>query len=142
MAKRSIQITACLLITLLGGCYAPTELTLNATQKAEWVEFSGKTTLPDGAQLLVGIYRPEMGDPIAQALPIIKKGHYQGKLKSGRLPKGRYRLVAEFSPRAFTWSSQVLPKVGKNGENLHGPLVVKSEYGYRVLQRQEWVQIN
>lgn len=142
MARASKTIGICLLIAILGGCYKATELTLDSKPKGEWIEISGKSTLPDGAQLLVGIYRPEMGDPIAQSLPIVKKGKFQGKLRSGQLPRGRYRLIAEFSPRAFTWSNEVLPKVGKNGEHLHGPLVVKSEYGYRILQRQEWVQIN
>jgi hypothetical protein len=129
-------------LVLLAGCYTPTELTLKAVPKGEWIEVSGASSIPDGAQFLVGLYPKNAQEPIAQALPILKKGKYVGKLKTGKLAKGSYLMQVEFSPRAFTWSTQVLPAVGKNGEKLHGPLVARSSDGCRVLRRQQWLQIN
>lgn len=126
----------------LHGCHPPTQLTLKATPKPEWIEFTGTSSLPDGAQLLVGLYSPEKQDPIVQALPLLKSGKYYGRLKSGKLQKGSYRLVAEFSPRAYAWSPKVIPAVGKNGEHLHGPLVVRVEDGLRVLRLTQQLQIN
>jgi hypothetical protein len=94
----------------------------------------GETSLPDGAQFLVALRKDLSSEPVCLALPLVKGHRYQGILKPPVLARGRYQIRLEFSPKAFAWSKDVLPAVGKNGEKLAGPLVRDSGQGYRILE--------
>lgn len=129
------------LVLVLAGCSSH-EIGLQAKQENQQVLVAGETNLPDGAQLLLGLRKSATDDPICQALPLVKGGRYEGKLKlPQRFIPGHYELRVEFSPRAYAWSERVLPEVGKDGEKLAGPLVRDSGLGYRILERIEGIDL-
>ncbi len=131
---RAIRYFPWLLCGLLVACSPPSKITLEAKKVASGVEVSGTTSLPDGAQFLVALRKDLSSEPICLALPLVKGHRYRATLKPPVLAPGRYQIRLEFSPKAFSWSNDVLPAVGKNGEKLAGPLVRDSGQGYRILE--------
>lgn len=134
-------VAALLALAALAGCKEDLpDSRLEATaslQGDQVVQVGGKTTLPDGANILVTLRQPGSRQPIVQALPIVKDHLFTtqlGPLDKIELPPGNYEIYVMFSPEAFAWSDEVLPAVGKKGEKLAGPQVRTKDNGVRVLE--------
>ena len=97
---------------------------------AEQPMVSGTTNLPDGSSLMISIRRPQ-AKYFAQATTTVLNGAFTAGPFSARgapVPPGEYEIDVTF-PLAFTQSPAVQEVVGRDNENLTGPLVVKSNLG-------------
>lgn len=97
---------------------------------ADQPKVSGTTNLPDGSSLMISIHRPQ-AKYLAQATTTVLNGAFTAGPFSARgapVPPGEYEIDVTF-PLAFTQSPAVQEVVGRNNENLTGPLVKKSDLG-------------
>lgn len=102
----------------------------------------GATNLPDGIELMATIGR-EASSYFAQGKGIVKKGKFfMGPFSKGEtgLEPGQY--VIEISmPVAGLQPPNTWPIIGNDGENLNGPLVIKSVIGGRVVEYKSTFKI-
>jgi hypothetical protein len=104
------------------------------------VRLSGKANLPPGTELLFSVAEKGVKGNRGQAKGVVtEQGVFSSDAlgpKSG-LQEGRY--VAEvLMPVPAVQSEQVRQVIGREGENLEGPLVKKSSIGVTVSQKSEF----
>lgn len=118
----------------------PLEFVVVARPIANGVHIEGRTNLPDGTEIMLDVRRPPItgGDKA-----IVLNGQFASDIlpKDGKpIPNGSYEVEVS-TPFADVQPESVKSQVGPDYRALTGPLLVKSEFGGRIVDYSAKVHI-